>query len=92
MYFMAKGKASYVLHMFQQKPYFNITKGDSFGHADLFGRRNPTDPLIKSKRGKNDLTRAFTCQAMDSCELLTISLVDLEKLRTEFGEIYISLY
>ena len=72
MYFMAKGKASYVLPMFQQKPYFDIVKGDTFGHADLFGRRNPTDSLLKSKRAKNDLTRTFTCQAMDSCELLTI--------------------
>ena len=61
MYFMAKGKASFVLPMFQQKPYFDISKGDTFGHADLFGRRNPTDSLINSKRAKNDLTRTFTC-------------------------------
>lgn len=29
---------------------------------------------------------------MDSCELLTIQVVDLEKMRSEFGEIYNSLY
>lgn len=29
---------------------------------------------------------------MDSCELLTIQVVDLEKMRSEFVEIYNSLY
>ena len=63
MYFMAKGKASFVLPMFQQKSYFDISKGDTFGHADLFGRRNPNEKLIKYKRSKKDLKRLFTCQA-----------------------------
>jgi CRP-like cAMP-binding protein len=89
---MAKGEASYVLPMFQQKSYFDIHKGDTFGHADLFGRRNPTETLIRTKKTKNDLTRTFTCQAKISCELLTIQVVDLEKMRSEFGEIYNSLY
>jgi len=58
---MAKGRASFVLPMFGQKSYFDIVKGDTFGHADLFGRRNKTDSLLKSKRTKNDLIRTFTC-------------------------------
>lgn len=89
---MAKGRAAFVLPMFQMKSYFEINKGDTFGHADLFGRRGPNEPLIRSKKAKSDLTRNFTCQALDSCELLTIQVVDLEKLRSEFPEVYNSLY
>ena len=72
MYFMVNGFASFVLPMFGQKSYFDIEKGMQFGHADLFGRRNPGDPIICSKKQKNDLLRVFTCQATTSCELLTI--------------------
>lgn len=40
MYFMVDGFASFVLPMFNQKPYYDIEKGMQFGHVDLFGRRN----------------------------------------------------
>jgi hypothetical protein len=98
MYFMAKGKALLVLPMFGQKSYFEIMKGEHFGHADMFGRREISESLLNSKKNKGDLKRIFTCQAilpdpkMLNCELLTIQVDDLDKMRTEFAEIYESLY
>ena len=72
MYFMAEGKASFVLPIFNHKPYYEIEKGSEFGHLDIFGRRNLQESLLSSKKQKNDLLRLFTCQATTSCELLTI--------------------
>ncbi len=95
---MAKGKAQFVLPMSSQKPYYEIMKGQQFGHADLLGRRDAQESLLNSKKNKGDLKRIFTCQAilpnpkMLNCELLTIQVDDLDKMRTEFVEIYDSLY
>jgi hypothetical protein len=72
MYFMAEGKASFVLPIFNHKTYYEIEKGSEFGHLDIFGRRNLQESLMSSKKQKNDLLRLFTCQATTSCELLTI--------------------
>lgn len=102
MYFLVKGKAQFV-HQFmnQKRTYHDIEKGSSFGHADLFGRRQLNESLLPTKKNKKDLVRSFTCIAVcnktkfiqtTSCELLTISIADLERMRLEFVDIYESLY
>ena len=93
MYFLVDGRASYVLPRFKNKPYIIIEKGEEFGHVDVFGRRYPTDQLIvENSKKKNDLVRAFTCRAEDSCELLNLAVSDLDKMHKEFPEIYDELY
>jgi len=84
--------------MFNHKSYFEIIKGEQFGHADIFGRREFSESLINSKKNKGDLKRIFTCQAtlpglnILNCEVLTFHVDDLDKMRIEFAEIYESLY
>ena len=36
--------------------------------------------------------RRFTLQALDSCDLLTLSVSDLDKLRIEFPDVYEELF
>jgi len=81
--------------------YQEIEKGSSFGHADLFGRRKLNESLLPTKKNKKDMVRSFSCIAVcyktkliqtTSCELLTISIADLERMRLEFVDIYESLY
>jgi len=60
----------------------------------LFGRRSATDQLQieASSKKKNNLIRAFTVRALDSCDLLNISVADLDKMHKEFPDIYLELY
>jgi hypothetical protein len=59
--------------------------------VDLFGRRLPQYPLIVEKK-KNDLIRAFTCSASSNCELLSLSVAEIDKMHKEFPVIYQELY
>jgi CRP-like cAMP-binding protein len=93
MYFLVKGRATYVLPRFKNKEYFVIEQGSEFGHVDLFGRRYPIDQLIiENSKKKNDLIRNFTCRAEDTCELLNLPVSDLDRMHKEFPDIYVELY
>jgi hypothetical protein len=48
--------------------------------------------VMEDKKKKNDLIRAFTCKAIDNCELLNLSVSDLDKMRMEFPDHYKALY
>ena len=89
MYFLVSGEAGFVLPRYLNKVYITIEKGKHFGHIDLFGERPINEPLIQTKsRSKYTLLRQFTVQALKNCDLLTLSVNDLDKMRIEFPDIY----
>jgi CRP-like cAMP-binding protein len=42
-------------------------------------------------KNKDDLRRNFTVRAIETCDLLTLSLDDLEKMMFEFPDVYYEL-
>lgn len=94
MYFLASGEAAYVLPRFDNMDYKIIKKGKHFGHLDLLGVRTRAEHLaiqMTSKR-RHEFSRKFTVLAKERCELLTISVSDLDKLHIEFPDIYDELF
>ena len=95
VYFMVRGEAHYVLPRFENKPYFEINKGEHFGHVDL---GEETDFLSEVTTGKLNtlskdmLVRRFTVLANGDCELLTLSLKDLLKMKIEFPSAFQDLF
>lgn len=85
------GSAGYVLPRFNNKVYINIVQGDHFGHVDLGNDRDYFKAMKKNskvkKRKRVPLHRKFTVQAQENCDLLTLTLEDLDKMNTEFPDI-----
>ena len=74
-----------MLPRFNNKVYIDIEKGDHFGHVDLANDRDyfKNQKLNKKKKKKQQqvtLLRMFTIQAQETCDLLTMTLEDLEKM------------
>jgi len=42
-------------------------------------------------KNKDDMRRNFTVRAQDSCDILTLSMDDLEKMMLEFPDVYYEL-
>jgi CRP-like cAMP-binding protein len=96
MYFLVSGKAAYIIEKYK-KPYIDIECGSHFGHVELFGRRALQDNLeiqrsttSTAKKHKND--RVFTIQAQTNCDMLSLSIKDLDRMRDDFADIYQELF
>ncbi|CDW71411.1 UNKNOWN [Stylonychia lemnae] len=87
--------AGYVIPRFDNTVYIQIDKGDHFGELDLV-----YDPKIlsltiniKKKAQKNkDIFRRFSVQAIINCELLILTLDDIDKMKLEFPEVFDDLF
>jgi hypothetical protein len=79
VFFLIKGMAAYVLPRFQNKAYFEINEGESFGLLDL--GELYTNP---EKYRKRHFMRQFTVQSFDNCEVVTLPLKEVFKMRLEF--------
>ncbi|TNV87316.1 hypothetical protein FGO68_gene16420 [Halteria grandinella] len=90
VYFVVTGSAGYVLPRFNNKVYMNIVQGDHFGHVDLGSDKDyfkvKKTKMVK-KRKRVPLHRKFTVQAQENCDLLTLTLEDLDKMNSEFPDI-----
>lgn len=78
---MVAGIAGYVLPRFSSAVYIEVEKGDHFGLIDLVFDTTIFKDKIKITREtkKNDnLVRRFTVQALTNCDLLTLSLEELD--------------
>lgn len=89
---MVTGKAGYVLPRFNNKVYLEINQGDHFGHVDLgfdpdYFKTSKKNGKIKKKAKKGPAIRKFTVQAQENCDLLTLTLEDLDKMNVEFPDI-----
>ena len=85
-----QGTAGYVLPRYNNKLYFAIKQGEHFGHVDLANDKEylKNHKTGKKKKKKNQpvvvLVRMFTVQAQENCDLLTMTLEDLDKMNVEF--------
>lgn len=96
IYFLTKGSAGFVLKLKTNIVYIEINEGDDFGQVDLV---QCSLDMQKDFRTDNDffhntdkLVRQFTVQALGKCELLTLSINDLVKMKQEFYEKYLELF
>jgi CRP-like cAMP-binding protein len=96
VYFLVKGHAGYVLPRFENKLYLEILQGGHFGYSDLGVDNHFANSISEYKRygafDKEQLIRHFTVQAFGICELLTLSLKDLLKMKFEFPKIFEDLF
>jgi Ion channel len=96
IYFLIKGTAAYVLPRFDNRAYQNIKTGEHFGHTDLGQDRNFIMQSKNDKRvasfDKDQLIRRFTVLANVNCDLLTLSIRDLLKMKLEFPKIFADLF
>ena len=92
VYFLSKGLAAFVLPRYENKPYISVNESDYFGHLDIAMFENIIDvDLIALKRSKK-LMRRFTVRALVNCEMFTLTIEELEKMKLEFPEMYIELF
>jgi CRP-like cAMP-binding protein len=94
IYFLVNGKAGYVLPRYNNAIYSEIEQGEHFGHLDIFGVRSMNDKLAanNSNKKKATLLRKFTTLARINCELLTLGVSELDKMRVEFPDVFEELY
>ncbi len=92
---MVVGAAGYVLPRFENKVYLMIEEGKHFGHTELAADRSfiqdDISYLRKSQVGL-DLIRRFTVQAFDVCDILSLSLGDIVKMKLEFPRVFYDLF
>lgn len=95
IYFLKKGNAGFVLPRHQHIMYIKLVKGIHFGVLDIVGSFLEDDSFDIDTwiSHKGRLRRQFTIQAKGSqCELLTLSIHDLNMMRFEFYEAYQNLF
>lgn len=65
--------------------------GDLFGHVDLANDKDFFKNWMNKKKqrrhAKVTMQRIFTVQALETCDLLTLTLEDLDKMNIEFPSI-----
>lgn len=80
-----------MLPRFNNKVYIQILQGDHFGHVDLGSDKDYFKAMKKNQKSKKrkrvPLIRKFTVQAQENCDLLTLTLEDLDKMNIEFPDI-----
>lgn len=90
------GRAGYVLPRFFNKVYHTIDQGYHFGISDFGQDPSFIDGSKSDKEMKNfdkeQLIRRFTVQALANCELLTMAVRDILKMRLEFPRIFHELF
>lgn len=93
VFFLIKGFACYVLPRFSNKPYKVIEVGQHFGHIDFSKVEDMVSMELGSKRLKRqNISRRFTIQAIEACQMYTLSIDELEKMRLEFPDHYLDFF
>jgi len=88
VYFLIKGSAGYVLPRLENKCFLKITPNNHFGHSELANESSFTDmdSVVTRIVEKNisNLSRQLTIMALGLCELFTLNVKDLLKMKLEF--------
>jgi hypothetical protein len=75
--------------------YIEINSGEHFGHLELANNKSFFKEEKSFKKSlnkhKEDMKRAFTIRALDRCDLLTLSMDDLDLMKVEFSDVYFEL-
>jgi hypothetical protein len=89
---LINGKAGYVLRKYQDKVYQEIEEGELFGHIDLANTKIFMKSVKKKvNKKKLQFTSFFQVKALDNCDLMTLSIKELEKMKLEFPDVYFEL-
>lgn len=92
---MVDGVSGYVLPRFNNAVYIEIEKGDHFGLIDLVYDTQTLHKKVtirKETQKNDDLHRRFTVQALTNCDLLTLTLEELDQMKLEFPDIFEELF
>ena len=95
VYFLSKGKAGYVLPRYSNCIYIEIEQGQHFGHLELANNKSFFKEEKSFKKSlnkhKDTIKRSFTIRALITCDLLTLSMDDLDLMKVEFHDVYFEL-
>lgn len=91
---MQKGYAGYVLPRHENLMYIKLNPGFHFGVSCIVGSFMDEDDFDIDGwiYFRDRLKRQFTIQCKDQCELLTLSIHDLNVMKNEFREAYVNLF
>ncbi|TNV83436.1 hypothetical protein FGO68_gene1262 [Halteria grandinella] len=105
IYFLIKGKASFVSQKMDEIPYLIIEAGLYFGEIDflyqsyLMSQKGDRMNSQLSQDAKDtvqqiggSLKRAFPVKAIENCDLLTLSKQDLARVEAEFEDIVAEMF
>ncbi|TNV84793.1 hypothetical protein FGO68_gene4315 [Halteria grandinella] len=90
MYFFVKGQAGFVLPRYDNKVFFELKPGSFFGHLEL--AESYGSHLLEQGDEIKTRYRRFTAQALDSCDLLALSLDDLANMKLDFPDAYKEIF
>lgn len=103
IYFLKEGSCGFVLSKkYNQAKYIDIPPGCTFGIIDIIGSillmdEGEVDGDSFQEKYENwiylkgRLKRQFSVKTQDNCELMTLSVEDLQRMKFEFCESYESL-
>lgn len=91
---MKGGECGFVLPRYSNIKYIDIEQGKYFGIIDILGSllANDTTDFAAGFQQKDLLKRQFTVQCQKSCDLLNLSLDNLQKMEKEFPDSYDDLF
>ncbi len=93
MYFLKGGKCGFVLPKHRNIKYIDIHVGGYFGLIDIVGSIFSRDIQFNDWiQYKDILRRQFSVMSQTNCDLLLLSIHDLNKMRWEFLEAYEALF
>ena len=102
IYFLKVGDCGFVLSKkYNQAKYIDIPNGCTFGIMDIIGSILLLDDDVDADSFsekyenwihlKSRLKRQFSVKTQEKCELLTLKIEDLQRMKFEFCESYESL-
>ena len=92
VFFLIRGHAGFVLPRFCNRIYKEVKPGEHFGHSELVSDQDFIDAnKIKKLNQLHSMLRRFTVQAIENCELLAISIMDLLKMKLEFPQAFLQI-
>jgi hypothetical protein len=95
VFFLIKGKAAYVLAKYSDYVYLDINEGDFFGHVDMANSKSYMKAQKSVKKTiikkKEDFVRHFTTKAIENCDMMTLSMDDLEKMKLEYHDVFFEM-
>ena len=82
--------AAYVIPRFDNKPYILIEAGEYFGHVDIAITADiiEKDLAWQKRNFRKYMVRKFTVRALVNCEMLILTIEELQKMKMEFPEYY----
>jgi hypothetical protein len=94
IYFLLNGECGFVLPKHKNVKYINFNQGIHFGIVDIIGSvlNEPNQDIENWISHKDKLHRQFTAMSQTRCEILTLSINDLNRMKHEFQEPYEQLF